>query len=168
MKPTAIVYTSNTGHTRQYALPLGEAIGIPTYSLREAKELLPTGRPVICMGWLRASRVQGYADAARHFAVCAVCGVGLCDTGTLTNEVRAATAIPADTPLFTLQGGIDRGSLKGMDKLLIAMLAKGLAAAKQPTAQDARMLELLSRDASYVRAENLAGVRQWFLEEKNR
>ena len=82
--------------------------------------------------------------------------------------MRAATAIPADTPLFTLQGGIDRGSLKGLDRLLIAMLAKGLAATKQPTAQDRRMMELLNRDASYVRAENLAGVRQWFLEEKNR
>ena len=168
MKPTAIVYTSNTGHTRQYALLLGEAIGIPTYSLREAKRLLPTGRPVIYMGWLRASRVQGYADTARRFAVCAVCGVGLCDTGTLKDEVRAATAIPADTPLFTLQGGIDRSSLKGLDELLVPLPTKGPAATKQPTAQDARMLELLSRDASYVRAENLAGVRQWFLEEKNR
>ena len=29
MKPTAIVYTSNTGHTRKYALLLGEQIGLP-------------------------------------------------------------------------------------------------------------------------------------------
>ena len=168
MKPNAIVYTSNTGHTRQYARLLGEAIGMPAYSLREARELLTCGRPVIYMGWIHASRIKGYADAARRFTICAVCGVGLCDTGTLTDEVRAATVIPADTPLFTLQGGIDRGSLKGMNKLLIAMLTKGLAATKQPTAQDARMLELLSRDASYVSAENLAGVQQWYLEEKNK
>ena len=36
MKPAAIVYTSNTGHTRKYALLLGEQIGLPVYSLDEA------------------------------------------------------------------------------------------------------------------------------------
>lgn len=37
MKPTAIVYTSNTGHTLQYAVLLGKKIDIPVYSLDEAK-----------------------------------------------------------------------------------------------------------------------------------
>lgn len=166
MKPTAIVYTSNTGHTRQYALLLAERIGIPVYSLREAKELLTRGCPVIYLGWIHASRIRGYDEAAKRFAVCAVCGVGLCDTGTLLNEVRKATAIPADIPLFTLQGGFDRSRLKGLDKLMISMLTKGLAAQKQRSAQEERMLELLNRDESYVSAENLAGVLEWYLGEK--
>ena len=75
--------------------------------------------------------------------------------------MRKATAIPADIPLFTLQGGFDRGRLKGVDKLMISMLAKGLAAQKQRSAQEERMLELLNRDESYVSAENLAGVLEW-------
>ena len=164
MKPTAIVYTSNTGHTRQYALLLGEQVGLPVYSLEEANSHLSGGSPVIYLGWIHASHVKGYSAAARRFAVCAVCGVGLCDTGTLISEVRKATAIAEDIPLFTLQGGIDRSRLRGMDKLLISMLAKGLASQKQRSAQDDRMLELLSRDESHVSPENLSEVLQWYKE----
>ena len=162
MKPTAIVYTSNTGHTRQYALLLGEQVGLPVYSLEEANSHLSGGSPVIYLGWIHASHVKGYSGVAKRFAVCAVCGVGLCDTGTLTSEVRKATSIPENIPLFTLQGGIDRGRLKGMDKLMISMLTKGLASQKQRSAQDDRMLELLNKDESYVSPENLAEVVQWY------
>ena len=118
MKPTAIVYTSNTGHTRQYALLLGEKLDLPVYSLDDADAQLSGGSSVIYLGWIHASHVKGYSKAAKHFDLCAVCGVGLCDTGTLISEVRKVTAIPADIPLFTLQGGFDRSKLKGMDKLM--------------------------------------------------
>ena len=164
MKPTAIVYTSNTGHTRQYALLLGEQISLPAYSLDEANAQLPGGSPVIYLGWLHASHVKGYAKAARRFDLRAVCAVGLCDTGTLTDQVRKATSIPEGIPLFTLQGGIDRSRLKGMDKLMISMLTKGLASQKQRSAQDDRMLELLNRDGSYVSPEKLSEFLQWYRE----
>ena len=166
MKPAAIVYTSNTGHTRKYALLLGEQIGLPVYSLDEANAQLSGGSPVIYLGWLHASHVKGYSKAAKRFALCAVCGVGLCDTGTLTDQVRKATSIPEEIPLFTLQGGIDRSRLKGMDKLMISMLTKGLASQKHRSAQDERMLELLSKDENYVSPENLAGLLQWYREEQ--
>ena len=165
MEPTAIVYTSNTGHTRQYALLLGKQIGLPVYSLEETNSHLSGGSPVIYLGWVHASHIKGYSAAARRFAVCAVCGVGLCDTGTLISEVRKATAIAEDIPLFTLQGGIDRSRLKGMDKLMISMLTKGLASPKQRSAQEDRMLELLRRDENYVSPENLAGILQWYREK---
>ena len=164
MKPAAIVYTTNPGHTRQYALLLSEQIGLPPFSLEEANAQLSGDSPVIYLGWIHASHVKGYSKAAKGFAICAVCAVGLCDTGTLTTEVRKATAIPEDIPLFTLQGGMDRSRLKGMDKLMISMLTKGLASQKQRSAQDDRMLELLSRDESYVSPENLAEVLQWYKE----
>ena len=166
MKPTAIVYSSNTGHTRKYALLLGEQIGLPAYSLEEAGSQLSGGSPVIYLGWLHASHVKGYAKAARRFDLRAVCAVGLCDTGTLTDQVRNATSIPEGIPLFTLQGGIDRSRLKGMDKLMISMLTKRLSSQKQRSAQDERMLELLSRDESYVSLENIAEVLRWYREEQ--
>ena len=162
MAPNAILYTSNTGFTRQYALILGKKTGLPVYSLEEAISKLQQGNPVIYLGWIHASYVKGYSRAAKLFSVCAVCGVGLCDTGTLIPEVRKATAIPENTPLFTLQGGFDRSRLKGMDKLMISMLTKGLAAQKQRSAQDERMLRLLQKDASYVREENLSGIMEWY------
>ena len=165
MKPNAIVFTSNTGHTEQYARLLGSRIGLRVFSLREAEKSLSAGTPIVYLGWIHASHVKGYADAAKRFRVCAVCGVGLCDTGTLLAEVRKATAIPAQTPLFTLQGGIDRSRLKGMNKLMISMLTKGLSSQKQRTAQEERMLTLLQTDANYVCAENLNGIQRWFEKE---
>lgn len=162
MKPSAIIYTSNTGHTRQYALLLGKEVGIPVYSYDEAVSGLPGGSKVIYLGWIHASHVKGYSGAAKRFSICAVCGVGLCDTQTLLSEVRKATSIPENIPLFTLQGGFDRSKLKGVNKLMISMLTKGLSAQKQRTPQDERMLELLSKDASYVSIENLAGILQWY------
>ena len=137
---------------------------LPAYSLEDAGSQLSSGSPVIYLGWIHASHVKGYSKAANRFNLCAVCGVGLCDTATLTSEVRKATSIPEGIPLFTLQGGMDRSRLKGMDKLMISILAKGLAAQKQRSAQDDRMLELLSRDESYVSPENLSGVLQWYRE----
>ena len=166
MKPTAIVYTSNTGHTRQYALLLGKQIGLPVYSLEETNSHLSGGSPVIYLGWIHASHVKGYAKAASRFDLRTVCAVGLCDTGTLTDQVRKATSIPEGIPLFTLQGGIDRGRMKGMDKLMISMLTKGLASQKQRSAQNERILELLSRDESYVSPENLSEVLRWYREEQ--
>ena len=128
--------------------------------------LLPAGTPVLYLGWIHASHVKGYANAAKRFTICAVCGVGLCDTGTMILEVRKATSIPEEIPLFTLQGGMDRGKLKGINKLMITMLTKGLASQKQRSEQDDRMLELLSKDANYVSEENLAGVEQWYKGEQ--
>ena len=162
MKPTAIVYTSNTGHSRRDGLLLGKQIGLPVYTLDEANALISGGSRVIYLGWIHGSRVKGYLRAAKRFAVCAVCGVGLCDTGTLISEVRKASSIPENIPLFTLQGGIDRSRLRGMDKLMISMLARGLASQKQRSAQETRMLELLSRDESYVSPEHLSEVVHWY------
>ena len=59
MKPTAIIYTSNTGHTWKYALLLGERTGLPIYSLDEANAQLPGGSPVIYLGWIHASHAKG-------------------------------------------------------------------------------------------------------------
>lgn len=162
MKPTAIIYTSDTGHTREYARLLGEETGLAVYSLKEARRVLPGGSPVIYLGCIHASRVKGYPRAAGRYTVCAVCGVGLCDTGTLTDRVRKATAVPEGIPLFTLQGGIDRSRLRGVHKLIIAMLTKGLSDQKERSAQDERILALLRRDENLVSGENLADVLQWY------
>lgn len=162
MIPNAIVYTSKTGFTREYACLLGKKLALPVYPLEDALYGLPQGSAIVYLGWIHASRVQGFNRARKRFRLCGVCAVGLCDTGSLEREVREATAIPKDIPLFTLQGGFDRGKLKGMDKLLISMLVKGLSSKQQRTEQDERMLYLLQRDDSYVREENLTAFLNWY------
>ena len=162
MKPIAVVYTSKTGHTRQYARMIGDRAKLPVYPLEEAGSVLPPKAPIVYLGWIHASCIQGYAKAAKRFFLCAVCGVGLCDTGTLVTQIRRTTGIPDTIPLFTMQGGIDRSKLKGMDKWMISTLTKGLAAQKQRSAQDQRMLELLQKDDSYVSQEHLSDFWKWF------
>lgn len=158
----AIVYTSNTGHTEAYAKILGEKIGLPVYSLSEAGNKLPKGADIIYLGWLFASRVKGYKKATKKYKISAICGVGLCDNGTLTDEVRKTNSIPEKTPIFTVQGGIDKTKLRGINKFMINTLIKGLSSQKERSVADERMLYLLTQNENYVCEENLDAFLEWY------
>lgn len=158
----AIVYTSNTGCTAAYAKILGQQTGLPVISLADAVKQLPKGTPVIYMGWLFASSVKGYKKAEKRFEIAAVCGVGLCETGTLLKEVRKAIALPEATPLFTMQGGMDHQKLHGINKFMINMLIKGLSGKADRTEDETRMLELIQKGGNYVSAENTAAFMDWY------
>lgn len=156
MKAVAVVYTSNTGFTQKYANMISDKLGLPVFSFKEAKQNLKKQTKIVYIGWLFANAVKGFKKANKRFDICAVCGVGLCDTGALVQEVRNRTHLNDNTPLFTLQGGIDKTKLKGLNKLLINMLIKALKAQKNPSETDKHMLNLLSKDADYVNIENLS------------
>ena len=163
----AIVYTSKYGHTAEYAEILGKLTGLPVYSLKDAEKQLANGTPIIYLGWLMASRVQGLKKAAKKFKLSAVCAVGLCDTGTLLSEVQKANALPEDFPLFTMQGGMDKAKLRGFNKLMINMLTKGLASQKERSETDERMLYLLTHSENRVSEKNTAAFTEWYNLHKN-
>lgn len=160
----AIVYTSHTGHTAEYAQILGRQTGLPVYELSQAVKELPKGTPIVYMGWLFASYVRGYAKAAKRFAVKAVCAVGLCDTGALLVEVRKAISLPAEIPLFTLQGGMDHSRLRGINKFMISMLLKMLQKNQNPTEEDLRMLDLVKNGGYFVSPNHTGSFMQWYEE----
>ena len=124
MKPNSIVYTSNTGFTRQYAMLLGEKTGLPVYSLEEAGQRLAPGNTIVYLGWLMAGKVQGYAKASARYHVAAVCGVCMGATGSQIEDVRKTNAIGSGLPVFTLQGGFDMAKLRGVYKLMMKVMAK--------------------------------------------
>ena len=78
----AILYTSNTGSTAQYAKLLADKTGLPVYSAEEAKSKLPARSEILYLGWLMASSIKGYKDAAKRYNIRAVCAVGMGQTGT--------------------------------------------------------------------------------------
>ena len=162
----AIVYTSNTGHTAQYAKMLAEKTGLSLFTLEDAIKQLDKGSEIIYLGWLFANSLKGYKKASKHFKISVVCGVGLCDTGCLLKEVRKSISLPEDIPLFTVQGGINRAKLKGINKFMINMLIKMMSSKKAPSQDDKRMLQLLTSDASYVKSENLADLLSWYSDNK--
>ena len=160
-----IVYTSNTGHTAAYSKMLGAKIGLPVYALNEAAKKLQKGTEIIYLGWLFANNIKGYKKATKKYKISAICAVGLCDTGTAVAEVRKANSISEETPLFTMQGGMDKTKLRGINKFMINMLTKVLSSRKKRTENDERMLELLTHDKNYVSEENITAFMKWFNEQ---
>ena len=160
-----IVFTSNTGHTAEYSKMLGAKIGLPVYALSEAAKKLQKGTEIIYLGWLFANNIKGYKKATKKYKISAICAVGLCDTGTAVAEVRKANSISEETPLFTMQGGMDKTKLRGINKFMINMLTKGLSSKKERTENDERMLELLTHDKNYVSEENITAFMKWFNEQ---
>ena len=149
----------------EYSKILGAKIGLPVYALNEAAKKLQKGTEIIYLGWLFANSIKGYKKATKKYKISAICAVGLCDTGTAVAEVRKANSISEETPLFTMQGGMDKTKLRGINKFMINMLTKGLSSKKERTENDERMLELLTHDKNYVSEENITAFMKWFNEQ---
>jgi len=159
----AIVYTSNAGHTATYAKILGEKTGLLVYELREATKKLNKGEEIIYMGWLFANTVKGYAKASKFFAISAVVGIGLCDTGTGIDGVRKVNKIPDSMPVFTMQGGMDKTELRGINKFMINMLIKMMDKKQNKTEDEERMIYLLKNDQNYVCEDNTVSFMKWYI-----
>jgi hypothetical protein len=125
--------------------------------------LIPfAGGRVIHMGWLMAGSVVGYKKAAQRFAIAAVIGVGLGDTGAQDDAARKACKLPAEVPVFTVQGGMDHQKLQGGYKVGIDILTKVMAAKKNRTPGEDRMVTLLQKGGDYVSEKELAAVLRWY------
>ena len=82
----AIIYTSNTGSTAEYAQLLGKGLNLPVHSLQQAKNKVLSGSEIIYLGWIMAGGIKGYKEAAKLYKVRAVCGIGMGQTGTPRKE----------------------------------------------------------------------------------
>ena len=161
MTATHIVYTSNTGYTARYAAMLSAKLALPALPLAEALKQLPAGTPIVYMGWLMASNVVDCQKAAKRFAIQAVVGVCLGDTGAQDEAARKACKLPSDVPVFTVQGGMDMGKLQGPYRFAIRLLTRILAAKKGRTPEEDRMVALLQQGGDFVREEELSAVLAW-------
>lgn len=158
----AIVYTSNTGNTEKYAKMLAEETGPPVMSLDEAKCGLERGSEIVYLGWLMASHIKGFKQAAKRFDVKLVCAVGLIETGSGAENIRKLNGIAEETELFTLQGGFYLDKLSGFYHFSMKMMAKGLceeiAKKEAPTQQDKELARLLTEGGSLVSRDKLTTV----------
>lgn len=159
----AIVYTSNTGTTRQYALLLAKATGLPVHALAEAGDL-PQGTEIFYFGWLKAGSIQGYKKAAKRFQIKGVGAVGLSDSEKQVISVRAQNRL-GDLPFFLLMGGYDRTKLKGMDGFLMDRMTKFMEKNAADPDQN-RMLILLKNGGSLVSRDRLAPILTWWATEE--
>ena len=162
----AIIYTTNTGSTAQYAKMLAEQTGLPVFSMEEAKSEVEAGSEIIYLGWIMAAQVKGYKAAAKKYKIKAVCAVGMEKTGTRTEEIRKKTFVPAEVPLFTLQGNFNVKKLHGFYRLMMSMMVKmvtkQLVAKTDRTQRENEMLEIMLHGGEKVCAENLGEVINWY------
>ena len=164
--PKFIVYTSNTGYTKKYAVLLGKKLRLPVYDLAEAKTKLSESSPIIYLGWLMAGTVKGYSKAAKRYQVAAVCGVGMGATGSQIEDVRKVNKLPGTMPVFTLQGGFDITRLRGVYKLMMTIMSKAagkrLKGKKDRTPEEEAILDMMLHGGSRVSEKNLSAILEWY------
>ena len=162
----AIVYTSNTGTTKEYALLLGRHTGLPVYSLKDAKENIASNADIIYMGWIMASKIQGYDKAIKQYHVKAVCGVCMGATGSQIEEIRNKNQIPSTTAVFSMQGGFDINKLHGIYKMMMKNMVKtagkSLAEKTDRSKDEDIMLEMMLHGGNYVSENNMKDVFDWY------
>ncbi|MGN0797028.1 MAG: flavodoxin domain-containing protein [Christensenellales bacterium] len=165
----AIIYTSNTGHTQEYAQMLAGELGIPCYDLKQAKNNLSSGVDVIYLGWIMAGNVQGLKKALRRYSVKIVCAVGMSGNDNQLKEIYDKYIFLEDTPLFYLQGGLEYHKLKGVYKFMIGtikkVMGKKLETKENKTQEEQEMFELIINGKSTVSKEKLSEVLA-YLKEK--
>jgi hypothetical protein len=165
----AIVYTSNTGTTKEYAELLGHHTGLPVHSLKDAKGTISDGSEIIYLGWIMASKVQGYDKALKHYKVKAVCGVCMGATGSQVKEIREKNHISEKTAVFSMQGGFDINKLHGIYKMMMTVMVKtagkGLAEKTDRTPDEDVMLDMMLHGANHVSEDNLKKVLSWYNSE---
>ena len=87
-------------------------------------------------------------------------------TGTQTDSVRKKSVIPANIPLFTLQGNFNVKKLHGiyrfMMEIMVKTVGKGLAEKSDRTPEENDMQDMMFRSGERVKAENLSAILDWY------
>ena len=165
----AIVYTSNTGTTEQYAKLIGEKTGLPVYSLKNASDLV-AGAEILYLGWLMAGIVQGYKKAAKLYKICALCGVGMGETGSQTEDIKKANTVPDSMPVFTMRGGFDIKKLHGIYKFMMGVMrktaGKKLSEKTDRTPDEDIMLDMMMNGRNCVSEDAVTPVLEWYHNEQ--
>ena len=160
MKVKAIVYTSNTGYTAEYAKLLGEKTGLPVFSLKECT--LEKESEIIYLGWLRAGSIVDYKKASKLYDIKILVGSCLGTTGSMDSSVRKSHKLPDDMPVFTLWGGFDINKLHGIYKLMMKIVGKAIKnkILENPTQteEDRKIIDMLDNGGSAVDEKYLVPI----------
>ncbi|MDI9589079.1 MAG: flavodoxin domain-containing protein [Acidobacteriota bacterium] len=167
---TAIVYCSQTGHTKKYADWLSEELGtkaIP-YSDRKDVDITKTELLVFC-SWIHAASIKGskwlkkvMTDHPELRVVVLVSGATPMPSDTWpASEIEDAfrKSFPEadwpDLPYFYCRGGFDYDKLGGPDKLAMKMFFKMNAKSADKDPKVAEMLRIMQPGFDGTRREYL-------------
>ena len=155
-KANYIVYTSQTGFTRQYARMLSEAAGLPCYSLEES----PHGGSAVYLGWLSAGKIVGLDRAKKKHLVVACCAVGRGETG---QTERLEAQLPGGK-VFYLRGGYAPDKQRGVNRVMMTLFGHMMKRMRRDDLSVQRMAEDIRVGADYVSRQQLRPVLDWMEE----
>jgi hypothetical protein len=161
-----IIYTSNTGNTKEYAMMLRDAFDLPAYRLGEAPAQVD-GAEAIYLGWIMAGGLVGYAPAAKKYHVVCAVGVGMSpESEEQTKILREKIKAPENLPVFYLQGGYDKKKLKGFNKAVMNVVEKTIMKRLEGLPEEKRAEEpvykMITEGYSVVSKERLQPVIDWY------
>jgi len=166
MKPTAIVYQSNAGHTRRYAELFARLSALPAYDLQRAHSTLQKNDMIIFFGWLMAGTLQGYQKAARRYQVSAVCVVGMGHPGDGQVETIAKKYRFDLANAFYLQGGLDLEKLHGLYGFMMKTMSRFMGPALEKkdgkSPEEIEMLAMLKDGGDFVSEDHLEPLMAWY------
>ena len=167
---SAILYTSNSGFTAEYAKMLAQATGLPCNDLSQMHSPQPQ-EEVIYFGWVMAGRCMGVQKAMALCNVRAVIKVGMAPgSQAACDALREKANIPADVKIFTLQGGFDMDRLHGPMKWIMKFKCKQIKEMLEEKGElnETQQLtyDMATKGASAVSMENLQPVLDWYNENK--
>lgn len=166
----AIIYTSNAGHTKRYAEMSAEKLGIPAYSLKEAKKEVKKKSDVIYMTWIKKGKLVDLKKARSKYNLKAICGVGMSSPGkTTVAAIQTKNKINAlKEKVFYMQGGFDMSKLSGVNKIMMTALQKSLNTVAEnrglPVDQK-EMLNMLNNPKDNVKTNNIKELYSWYNRE---
>lgn len=147
----AIIYKSNTGHTKQYAEMLSKILQVPAYDLKEAKSKLKKDDEIIFLGWICATKIQGLNKVKKYNVRC-VGAVGVYPPEKeYINSLKTANKL--DSEMFYLRGGIDYNKLTGFKKKMLQFVGNMIE--KENKLENQEMIKLFKNGANYVSEKNL-------------
>lgn len=151
----AIVYESNAGHTKEYARMLSEKLNIPYFTRKEATKQLKKSSEIIYLGWVCATKVQGFKKVISKYQVKCIIAVGIYpNSNEYIESLKNSNNIEGH--FFYLQGGLDCKKLKGMKKKIIQMI--GNVMEKENKEENQEMIKIFKNGANFVSEKNLDQV----------
>lgn len=147
----AIVYESNTGHTKQYAEMLGKELGISALTIKEASKTLDKNDEIIFLGWIFATKIKGLSKMNRYNIKC-VGAVGIYPEGReyIDSLIKANNL---NKKMFYLRGGLNFNKLTGFKKTLLQWVGKMIKKENKPENQE--LIKLFKHGANFVSESNL-------------
>ncbi|MCI5621375.1 MAG: flavodoxin domain-containing protein [Lachnospiraceae bacterium] len=160
---TIIVYSSQTGFTKQYAQWLGEALDCPYKSQGEVSDAeLKEYDCIIYGGWIMGNSIMGLDKFRTKHVPTSIFAVGATPAYDEVICVVKEQNHVDDTPFFYLEGGIRMEKLKFIQKSMLKMLGKSLTKKENATRQEKFMAEKLGTSFDHSSKKQIENLVQWY------